>query len=86
MITVEKIRKDIRSYLSRLIRVSEIADDDDLFSTGLISSLFAMQLVLFVEKTYRIRIENEDLARRNFSSIRAVAELITRKLPEEPAQ
>ena len=44
------------------------------------NSLFAMQLVLFVEKTFKIQLEGEDLNMNNLNSINALAELVNRKL------
>ena len=41
--------------------------------------MFAMQLVLFLEKNFKIAIGNEDLELKNFQSINAMAELIERK-------
>jgi len=38
-----------------------VNDDEDLFAAGLVNSLFAMQLVLFVEKKFSIKVENQDL-------------------------
>jgi methoxymalonate biosynthesis acyl carrier protein len=43
--------------------------------------MFAMQLVLFLEKNFKIAIGNEDLELKNFQSINAMAELIERKTP-----
>ena len=39
-----------------------------------------MQLVLFVEKTFKIQLEGEDLNMNNLNSINALAELVNRKL------
>jgi acyl carrier protein len=70
----DKIRVFLRSHISR-----EITDDTDLFGSGLVSSLFAMQLVLFVEKEFGIKVENEDLDLVNFHSVNALDEFIARK-------
>ena len=56
-----------------------IADDDQIFASGFVNSMFAMQLVLFLEKNFKIAIGNEDLELKNFQSINAMAELIQRK-------
>jgi acyl carrier protein len=53
--------------------------DADIFASGLVNSLFAMQLVLFVENEFAIKIDNEDLTIDNFRTINALAELIDRK-------
>lgn len=39
-----------------------------------------MQLVMFIEKEFKVTIENEDLDLKNFRSINAVAELVNAKV------
>ena len=69
----------VRHFLSRYCRNRDIGNDDDIFAMGFVSSLVAMQLVLFVEKEFSLRVENEDLDLANFRSITAIVNLITRK-------
>lgn len=71
----------IREFLSKYINNKDIEDDQDLFASGLVNSLFAMQLVLFLESEFGIAVENQDLRLDNFKSIQALSELIERKLP-----
>ena len=44
-----------------------------------LNSLFAMQLVLFVEKTFDIQVANEDLNFQNFKSLNAIVDFVERK-------
>ena len=69
----------VRQFLAGYCRNQEIADDDDVFAMGFVSSLVATQLVLFVEKEFSIRVDNDDLDLANFRSINAIASLIARK-------
>jgi acyl carrier protein len=68
-VTNTNYRRDIRSFLENFIGEEDFADEDDIFELGLVSSLMAMQLVLFVEKELAIRVESEDLDLDNFRSI-----------------
>ena len=70
----------IREFLYKYINNEDIEDDRDLFASGLVNSLFAMQLVLFLESEFGIAVENQDLKLDNFKSIQALSELIDRKL------
>ena len=73
-------RAKIRAFLAEHIREADtVTDDDDLFGSGLVNSLFAMQLVMFVESTFGLTVDNEDLDLENFRSIDAIAGLIARK-------
>lgn len=70
----EKLRKFIGKHVKNAIE-----DDLNLIRSGLVNSLFAIQLVLFVENQFKIKVENEDLDLKNFSSINAMAAFIESK-------
>ncbi len=74
-----EVKIEIRQFLARFCKGCDLKDDADIFSAGFVNSLFAMQLVLFVERTFQIRVDNEDLDINNFRSINALANLIERK-------
>ncbi|MFH8218236.1 MULTISPECIES: acyl carrier protein [unclassified Streptomyces] len=52
--------------------------DTDLFDAGGLSSLFAMQVVVHLEKTYAIAVRGADLRLDNFRTVRRMAELVDR--------
>jgi methoxymalonate biosynthesis acyl carrier protein len=52
--------------------------DIDLFETGAVSSLFAMQLVVFLESRFGVEIDGEDLTIDNFRTVDAMTALVTR--------
>lgn len=81
--TVDEIKKEIRAFLARFVRDPAIGEEQDLFASGLVNSLFAMQMVLFVEKQFGIKVENEDLDRKNFATINALACFVTHKTSSE---
>ena len=74
-----EIRAKIRAFLAKYLQHVELGDDQDIFAMGLVNSLFAMQLVLFVEKEFGVAVSNEDLEVENFRSIHAISHLIERK-------
>ncbi len=76
---METNKSKIRQFLSRFIHNHEINDDEDIFAAGFVNSLFAMQLVMFVEQEFGITVEDNDLDLDNFRSISAIAHLIERK-------
>jgi acyl carrier protein len=77
--TGNETKTRIRSFLSAYLRDTDFGDDRDLFASGLLNSLFAMELVLFVEEDFGIAVENEDLDLVNFCSIDAISRFIARK-------
>lgn len=76
---MEASKTKIKSFLSRFFRNHDLQSDEDIFASGFVNSMFAMQLVLFVEQEFNITIENEDLDFENFRTINAIANLIERK-------
>lgn len=76
---MEEIKVKVRAFLSRFFRKHELQDDEDIFALGFVNSLFAMQLVMFIEKEFGLRIDNRDLDLENFKTINAIANLIGSK-------
>jgi len=52
--------------------------DRDLFGTGGLPSLFAMELVVYLEKTFSIAIGGTDLRLDNFRTVTTMANLVAR--------
>jgi methoxymalonate biosynthesis acyl carrier protein len=78
-------RPDLRSFLGSRFPQVELADEEDIFALGFVNSLFAMELVMFIERVFRFEVPNEDLTLDNFRSIKTMAELIGRHRPVEAA-
>jgi methoxymalonate biosynthesis acyl carrier protein len=77
--TMEENKAKIKAFLARFFRNHEFKDDEDIFALGFVNSMFAMQLVMFVENEFKVTIENEDLDFENFRTVDAIAGLIERK-------
>ncbi|BAZ20909.1 putative D-alanyl carrier protein [Kalymmatonema gypsitolerans NIES-4073] len=69
----------IKTFLSKFFGNHDLQLDEDIFALGFVNSMFAMQLVLFVEQEFQISIENEDLEFENFRTINSIANLVERK-------
>ncbi|MEM9447032.1 MAG: phosphopantetheine-binding protein [Cyanobacteria bacterium P01_E01_bin.6] len=69
----------IKQFLSQYFANHDLQDDDDIFAQGFINSMFAMQLVLFMEQAFQITVENEDLDIENFRTINAMTQLLEHK-------
>jgi methoxymalonate biosynthesis acyl carrier protein len=74
-----EIRQALRDFIQRSVRVTALGDDDDLFESGIVNSLFAVQLMTFVEKKFAVEVAMEDLEIANFRSIDATAGFVLRK-------
>ncbi len=74
------IKDKIRAFVRDKTKQPNLADDEDFFQKGFVNSLFAMQLVLFVEKEFQLRVGDDDLVLENFNSTNAISALVERKL------
>ncbi len=79
------IREKLRAFILASIHVPELADDDNLFESGIVNSLFAVQLMTFIEKTFAIEVGPDDLDIANFKSIEAAAGFVLRKQAQPAA-
>lgn len=76
---MEEVKGKIKSFLSRYFRKHELQDDEDIFALGFVNSLFAMQLVMYIEKEFNIQMDNKDMDLENFRSLNSMADLVARK-------
>jgi acyl carrier protein len=76
---MNEIQGRIKTFLSKFFASHDLQVDEDIFGLGFVNSMFAMQLVLFVEQEFHIDIENEDLEFENFRTINSIAKLVERK-------
>jgi methoxymalonate biosynthesis acyl carrier protein len=71
------IRETVRRFILGSVHVA-IDDDDNLFEAGIVNSLFAIQLMTFIEKTFGIEVQMDDLDIENFKSLNATTRFIVR--------
>lgn len=77
--SVQDIKTRTKNFLFRFVRKRNLADSDDFFASGMVNSLFAMQLVLFVEKEFGIKVQSEDLDLKNFRTVDAISGFVEKK-------
>lgn len=78
-VTQDGIRKTVREFILSSINITQLDDDDNLFESGIVNSLFAVQLMTFIEKTFAIEVEMDDLDIENFKSLSATTAFVVRK-------
>jgi acyl carrier protein len=69
----------IKGFLAQVVPDHEVRDDEDIFAAGYVNSLFAMQIMLFIEKEFQITIEDADMEIENFRTVGAMTNLVERK-------
>lgn len=76
-ITAEEIESALLGFLAERIK-TDVPPDQDLFKSGLVSSMFAMQLVVHLEESYDIAIVGPELKLDNFRTVQAMTGLVLR--------
>ena len=77
IVTAGTVEQALVDFLEAQLKTT-VAPDHDVFASGLVSSMFAMQLVVHLEKTYGVKIVGPDLKLNNFRTARSMAELVLR--------
>jgi len=73
----DNISEQILGFLTTRFPQAQIGGSDDIFELGYVNSLFATELVMFVEKTFGITVPNARLNIDNFRTVESMAELVT---------
>lgn len=62
-----------------VVTATRLEPDDDYFMMGLVNSLRALEIVAYLERTFDIEIDIDDLDLDNFRTARRTAAFVTRK-------
>jgi methoxymalonate biosynthesis acyl carrier protein len=76
-VTTANIEKQIFEFIGQRFPNIELATDDDIFALGFVNSLFAMELVMFIENTFKFSIPNESLKLENFRTVESMTRLVS---------
>ncbi|WP_433697155.1 acyl carrier protein [Nocardiopsis sp. CA-288880] len=71
--------KTIADFIRQRYPQVDFAHDEDIFSLGFVNSLFAMELVMFVEQTFGFTVPTEELRIDNFRTIDSITALVHRQ-------
>ena len=75
----QQIKQTVRKFITDSVRIARFRDDENLFESGIVNSLFAVELMLFLEKTFSIEVATDDLEMTNFGSLNAIAMFVARR-------
>jgi acyl carrier protein len=82
--TTQTPKEAIRNFILDSINIPDLNDDDNLFESGIVNSLFAVQLMTFLEKSFDIEVTMDDLSMDNFESINATSSFVQKKQNNQP--
>ncbi len=58
----------------------EVSIDTDLFKGGYVNSLFALEIVMYLEKEFSIKFKNKDITEKNFKTVATIADTVEKYL------
>ena len=76
----QEIKERIYQFLTKLKKADGLEYDTELFKSKYITSLFALQIVQFIEKEFHIKLGRKDITEASFHTINAMAELVHQRL------
>jgi len=82
-VTRDAIERELLSLLRARLR-TPVTAEQDLFADGLVTSMFAMELVVRLEESFGVAIVGPDLKLANFRSVVAMADLVQRLRSDQP--
>ena len=78
------VRAQVEVYIAELTNVEGIDPSSNLFETGQLTSLDALDLLSFVEATFEISIPGDDITVDNLGSIDSIVSYVEKA--KQPAQ
>lgn len=75
--TPKAIRTNLTEFVEKQTK-QPVTTDLDLFGSGLVSSLFALQLVLHVETAFGVAVQGGELKLDNFRTVDTITDLVLR--------
>lgn len=76
----ESIRAKVRKFIQKYSKKDNIEDNQNLFEMSFANSLFAMQLILFIENEFELAVANEDIGIDNFDTVDKICSFIQSKI------
>lgn len=77
-VDADDIKNIVTKFLQAKKEDTKLEGDTDLFENGFVNSLFALDMVTFLEKTFDIKLGKSDITKDNLSSVNKIVELVKR--------
>lgn len=80
------IKEPVRSFLTSNFYVADptsLEDGVSLLERGIIDSTGVLEVILFIEETFGVKVEDNEMLPDNLDSIERIADYVNRKLKSE---
>jgi acyl carrier protein len=75
------LRLNVRSIISELGDGADVTDNQDVFATGVISSLCLLELICCIEDTFGIVVSQRDVFDGHLRSVDSLVQFVTERQP-----
>lgn len=77
----EIIKNEIRKYIAEtsFTNIEDIKDDILIFDTGLLDSMGLLFLIEFLNESFKIEVNDDELNPKNFESINSIVSFVCNK-------
>ena len=76
-IELQDVAGTVRGWLREHVSGDrEVRNDEELISTGLLTSLQTVELVLFLDEHFGIDISDDEFVEENFNTVEAISHLV----------
>jgi acyl carrier protein len=69
----------VRDFIKASCNLPELEDDCDIFETRIANSLFVIELMMFIESEFAVKVTTDDLDLENFNSVKAIERFLELK-------
>ena len=80
---VTDVKESIRAFILEYAAnrgITELKDDEPILTSDMIDSLGSFEMILFLEETFPLKIEDADMDPDNFQTLNYVESFVLRKL------
>jgi acyl carrier protein len=81
--TEQSVLQQVKDYVVEnfmyMRKVKTVGEDESLLRTGVITSLGMMEVVGWVEDTYGVTVDPDEITEQNFDTLRGIAGFVLRK-------
>lgn len=75
-VDAEEIKAIVTKFIQSKKEDVKLEGDTNLFENGFVNSLFALDIVTFLEKTFKIRLGKNDINKDNLSTVNKIVALV----------
>jgi acyl carrier protein len=79
---IQEVRRQVREYVVSSFYVADaagLADSASLIETGIVDSTGVLEMVAFLESTFAVKVDDDEMRPENLDSIARIAAFVCRK-------